>query len=89
MVAGRCMAMQWPAGEGEDLGLVGEKKAETVVELVSQDVQWQPWLYLKKELTCSVGPGEHILSESKGTFWRWSSTLWANSNRHQFACDET
>jgi len=41
-----------------------------MVELVSQHVKQQSWICLKKELACSAGLGEHVLSEYKGPVLR-------------------
>lgn len=46
------------------------------MELVSQDVKYQYWHFLKKESSYSMGWGEHILSECKGPV-------------HQLACSDT
>lgn len=40
------------------------------MELVNQDVKYQYWLFLKKELSCSTCWGENILSECKGPVQR-------------------
>lgn len=43
------------------------------MEPVSQGVKYQSWLFSKKELSCSMGQGEHILSECKGPVQRGGS----------------
>lgn len=61
--------MQRPGEEEEDLGWW------MMMELECQDVMHQYWLSLKNESSCSMGWGEHILSECKGPVQRGGINL--------------